>query len=116
MAVETWKEEWMRWIQGPGYRIGVIEGVDDLDPLDDNVDLEVLFDNGRGYGATFFTVENVRTLMEKDAETRGYEEPYVWAPYMVIVRDHRPETIAETVAAFIREEKLDQAFVRYADA
>src|SRR5205085_1710840 len=52
MGVETWKDGWLRWIKCSSYKIAVIEGVDDLDPDDNNVDVEVHFDDGRGYSAT----------------------------------------------------------------
>ncbi len=116
MSVETFKEEWCRWIKGSDYRILVIEGVDDLDPINNNVDLEVHFDDGRRYGATFFTPRNLQYIIEKDAGTEWDDGPYVWSPYMVVVRDLCPQTIAETVAHLIRSERLDQVFVRYADA
>ena len=116
MSVETFKEEWWRWIQGSDYRILVIEGVDDLYPINNNVDLEVHFDDGRRYGATFFTPTNLQSIIEQDAGIEWDNGPYVWSPYMGVVRDLFPQTIAETVAGLIRSEKLDQVFVRYADA
>jgi hypothetical protein len=116
MHVETRKEEWMRWIKGPNYRILLIEGVDELDPIDDNVDVEILFDDGRRYGATLFTLENVHSLMERyrsSGECGGGS--YFWASQMIMVRSLTPAAIAEAIGALIAEGDLDQAFVRYAD-
>jgi hypothetical protein len=116
MDVETFKEEWRRWIKGPDYRILLIEGVDDLDPTDDNVDVEILFDDGRRYGATLFTLQNLHSLMERYKGTRECGGGcFFWASQMVIVRNLTPAALAEAVGAVIEEGYLDLAFVRYAN-
>jgi hypothetical protein len=116
MPVETFKEEWRRWIKGPDYRILLIEGVEELDPLNDNVDVEVHFDDGRCYGATLFTLANVASLME-DYRSTGEcgGGSYFCASQMVIVPSLAPDAIAAAIAALITKGELDRAFVRYAD-
>lgn len=116
MPVESFKEEWRRWIQGPDYRILVIEGVDELDPIDNNVDVEVHFDDGRRYGATLFTLQNLHSLLETykaTGECGGGS--YFWASQMVIVRSLSPEHISQAIAALIAEGDLDRAFARHAE-
>jgi hypothetical protein len=116
MPVESFKEDWMRWIKGPGYRILLIEGIDDLDPIENNVDVEIHFDDGRRYGATLFTLENVRSLMERYRSTGECGGgSYFWASQMVIVPSLTPTAIAQAIAAMIAEGCLEPAFVRYAD-
>jgi hypothetical protein len=116
MAVETFKEEWRRWIKGPDYRILVIEGVDELDPLNDNVDVEVHFDDGRRYGGTLFTLENLHSLMENYRNTGECGGgSYFWASQMVIVPSLAPDALAKAIAALIAEGDLEGAFVRYSD-
>ena len=118
MGVETSKEGWLRSIKGPDYKILVIEGVEELDPLDDNVDVEVHFDDGRVYSATLFTLNNLHSLFNNDESTGDCGGgSYLWAVQMVIVRSLTPDAIAEAVAALIADGKLEQAFVfvRYAD-
>jgi hypothetical protein len=115
LLVETYKEEWRRWIKGPNYRILLIEGVDELDASDNNVDAEVWFDDGRRYSATLFTLENVRSLMEDGRSTGEWGGgSFFWASQMVIVRSLTPAAIAEAVGAIIEEGYLDNAFVRCA--
>ncbi len=43
----------------------VVMGSDEVDPLDDNVDVEIKFPNGARFTGTFFTLQNLAPLFEK---------------------------------------------------
>jgi hypothetical protein len=117
MNVETSKDGWLRSIEGPGYRIEVIEGVDDLDYEDNNVDVEVHFDDGRVYSATLFTLTNIQSLIKNSASTGDWGGGcYFWASHMVIVRSLTPDAIAEAIARLIADEQLESAFAFICDA
>lgn len=80
------------------YQLHLVEGEGGLDPLDDNVDVEVRFSNGTRYTATFFTLENIRRLLhryEKSGEC--CQGLYFWAADIIIVRDLRRESLEETI-------------------
>ena len=43
-------------LKGQHYKINVLASSQELDALDENVDVEVIFDDGCRYTATFFTL------------------------------------------------------------
>ena len=49
----------------------VLMGVNGLDPINDNVDVEIKMDDGRVYSATFFTMENIKRLLQRWQTTGG---------------------------------------------
>jgi len=48
----------------PHFRIEIV-GENVIDPTDDNVDVLVFTEDGSRYSATFFTLKNIETLMNK---------------------------------------------------
>jgi hypothetical protein len=92
------------------YRIKMFKGADPSDPDNDNCDVEVDFENGERFGATFFTLRNIRELMARYASTgECHGGTYFWCKDMVIVQTLTDEVVEETVAALIREGELDAA-------
>lgn len=84
-----------------------------VDEYDDNIDLEVILADGRRFGATFFTPENIRSLMEKwraTAENTCKYGLYFWCVDMVIVSKLTLEVIAETVEYLMQKGEFEQAF------
>jgi len=59
----------MAGLNGGTYSIHVHQGLEGVDPADDNVDVEVTFDDGSRYAGTFFTLNNLRSLFEKNERT-----------------------------------------------
>lgn len=63
-----------------------VSGYGGWDPVSDNLDAEVTLADGRRFTATFFTLENLRRLFDKNRATgeccRG---TYLWAANMIIV-------------------------------
>ena len=84
-----------------------------MDREDDNVDLEVRFGDGSRYAATFFTLNNLRSLFEKNRKTGEYKGGlYLWASDMVVVRDLSEASIAATVADLIAMGEFEAAFCK----
>ncbi|HJY78729.1 MAG TPA: hypothetical protein VKE95_18960 [Burkholderiales bacterium] len=78
---------------------------------DDNVDVEVLFPDGRRFGATFFTLKNLEKLFEKNKKTGECADGlYLWAANMVLVRDLSMGAIERAVDDLIENNELEQAF------
>ena len=103
----------MAELKGRAYSIHVHHGLDGVDPVEGNVDLEVRFDDGSRYAATFFTLNNLRSLFEKNEQTGECKGGlYLWASDMVIVREITAASISETVADLIAQGEFEGAFSR----
>ena len=76
-------------VRGEHYKVEVHAGFQGLDPLNDNVDVEVIFDDGSRYIATFFTLQNIQNIMDS-YETTGecMNGFYFWSSDMLLVRRH----------------------------
>lgn len=98
-------------LKGQHYKITVHAGLQGLDPLSDNVDVEVIFDNGSRYMATFFTLENIQRIMDRYEQSgecmKGF---YFWATDMILVRRLSRENIAKVVGDLISKGEFDTAF------
>ncbi len=83
---------------------------------DDNVDVEVVFKNGKRYVATMFTLDNIHTLMDRCKESGECAYGlYIWATDMIILRELSISTIRETVKAMILSHELEVAFTQCKD-
>lgn len=77
----------------------------------DNIDVEVMFEDGSRHGATFFTLSNVETLFRRNAETGECSAGlYFWASSMILVRDLSLQTIQRTVEGLLATAEFDHAF------
>jgi hypothetical protein len=98
-------------LKGQHYKISVHASSQGLDALNDNVDVEVMFDDGSRYMATFFALQNIQKIMNSYEETgecmRGF---YFWATNMVLVRRLSRENISKVVAELIGKGEFDKAF------
>jgi hypothetical protein len=72
--------------------------------LNDNIDINIITQDGNVFFGTLFTQSNINYLMAKE------EECYFWATDMVIAKDLRKATIIEAIRKIINEGYLDQAF------
>lgn len=94
------------------YDLAILIGIDKLNSDDDNVDVEVRFKDGKLYTATFFTLQNIKTLFEKNKRTgECFSGLYFSCDDMVIVEKLTVEIIAETVEKLIKEDELQYVFV-----
>jgi hypothetical protein len=75
-----------------------------IDPINDNIDINVAFENGKVYHATLFTLKNIQSLMLKD------QTVHFWAEDIIVVTDLSKETIYRTVKEVINEGYIERAF------
>ena len=97
--------------KGQHYKITVFADSQGLDPLDDNVDVEVAFDDGSRYMATFFTMQSVQRIMhsyEQTGECMGGF--FFWSSDMILIRMLSRENIAKVVAELISKGEFEKAF------
>ena len=93
------------------YELTIFHGIDPLDREDDNVDVEVSFPNGESCTLTFFTLQNIKSLMERYKETEESASGlYFCAVDMVIVEKLTEEAICRTI-----DHLLVQDTFKYAD-
>jgi hypothetical protein len=86
------------------------------DPAGDNVDVEVTLGNGSRFGATFFTVNNVERLFQRNRETGECASGiYLWAANMILVQELTMEVMEKTVADLLDNEEFYSAFSRFGD-
>ncbi|MCB0218518.1 MAG: hypothetical protein KDH09_02385 [Chrysiogenetes bacterium] len=101
--------------KGVQYRVVTFTEFAD-DDENDNQDVEVEFETGERFGATFFTVGNLLHLMEKDKKTGECGAGlYFWASYPIFVQRLTKEVIEATVRKLIDEEEFLRAFESFPD-
>lgn len=76
-------------------------GYEGTDSLNDNIDINIILDNGKIYFATFFTINNINDLMRK--ENIGYFS----ADSMVIVESLEKENIYYSIKNIILNDDLN---------
>ena len=84
---------------------------DRVTEVNDNVDVFVYLPDGRKYVATFFTLSNIKTIMEHhraSGESAGGK--YFWAADMVIVERLDRVTIETAVADLMKSGDFEKAF------
>lgn len=93
------------------FRIHWIEGVRDIVPDNDNVDVVVTLADGSRFIATFFTLRNVETLLDsyrRTGECAG--GTYIWASNMILVRELNLDVVRRTVADLLETGEFSSAF------
>jgi hypothetical protein len=74
-------------VQHNDYELTIYHGIAPFDPNNDNVDVEVTFQDGESFSAIFFTLQNIETLMKHYKKTGECADGlYFWASDMVIVQ------------------------------
>jgi hypothetical protein len=98
-------------IRNRSYTIRLIPEDANPHPVDDNVDVAVVFETGEHYMATFFTVENLRSLLRKNRNTGECRNGlYTWAVNMIVIERLTREGIAEVVADLMESGAFTTAF------
>lgn len=84
--------------------------IDNVESIyNDNTDVEITV-NGSKYIATFFTIENIKSLMEKYKSTgECLGGTYFWAADMIIVKDLSESTIHSTLDCMIKNGELEKS-------
>ncbi|MCO6514849.1 MAG: hypothetical protein J6589_10365 [Snodgrassella sp.] len=91
--------------------IKILKYDQDFNQVNDNVDVEVFLDNGKRYAATFFTIENIISILNKYKETKECcNGLYFWASDMIIVENLNDKVINKTIQDLIKNEEFHHAF------
>ena len=76
--------------------------------VDDNVDVQIRLEDGRLYTATFFTLQNLQTLFERNKQSGECAAgTYFWAADMICVHVITPEVIQKTIRALLDDGELE---------
>lgn len=81
--------------------------------VDDNVDVVIELDDGREFSATFFTIQNLKTLMKRyrvSGECAG--GLYIWARDMIVVDTISREIVETVVADLLSSGELEHCCTR----
>jgi hypothetical protein len=98
--------------QTPEWEVQILHDIVDT-PEDGNVDVVVTLRNGDRYGATFFTMDNIKHLFRKFAESgECVNGLYFWATDMVLVQRLDRWTIEQTIAGLVAEDLFTKVFGR----
>lgn len=84
------------------FYLRTVSGGEICSAIDDNVDVLIDLDDGRSFSATFFTIDNLRTLMRR-YRTSGEcaNGAYIWAKDMVVVESISEEVLRVVVTDLI---------------
>lgn len=98
-------------VERPGYTLRVFG--DARDRSDGSVYVEVRLPGGSGWGATLYTPEGVRAILDEWRRVGGENSGlYFWAPGVILIRELAPfERIVALVEDLIAEDELELAFV-----
>lgn len=92
----------------------IINWVDDpatIDPVSDNVDVVVHFEDGTRYVATFFTIANIRQIQDHYRETGECRHGlYFWASHMIVIETLTWENVESAVSDLIQSGEFETAF------
>jgi hypothetical protein len=96
-------------MRGQGFQVRAV-GTQMWDVAADNVDVEIVLDDGRRFVATFFTLVNVQNLFDKNKRTGECAAGlYLWAADMILVERLTRDVIVRTVADLLQEGELEAA-------
>ena len=81
------------------------------DPGNCNVDVVARFPDGATYVATFFTIDNLRSLMQRWRTTgESGDGLYVWSTDMIVVEEVSEEIVARVIRELLANNDFDTAF------
>ncbi|MCG8651333.1 MAG: hypothetical protein MI861_15950 [Pirellulales bacterium] len=99
-------------LNNASFRLKVL-GSQQWDSEDDNVDVEVKFEDGSRFTATFFTLRNLHSLFEKNKRTGECQKgTYLWATEMIVVEQLDERTMEMTVRGLLEDGEFSSAFTR----
>lgn len=101
----------MKKLAEMSYTIRWVEDDFGIDPSDDNVDVLVDFETGDRYSATFFTPQNITTLLDRYSESGECAGGlYVWAVHMIVIERLTKANVERAVADLIANDEFTPAF------
>jgi hypothetical protein len=98
-------------VKKPGYEILALE----RDLPGGPVSVEVRLADGYRWGASFYTPEDIRTILDRWRAADGRSGLYFWAPGVIVVRETTREAIVAVVEDLVTEGDLELAFERVGD-
>jgi hypothetical protein len=82
-----------------------------LNSADDNVDVEIRLKDGRLLTATFFTIQNIKSLFEKNKQSGECGAGlYFYCTDMILLEELTVENIVKTIEDLIKEGTLESTF------
>ena len=101
----------MTTLKNQAYLINWVDEPGSVDPVADNVDVVVHFEDGSRYTATFFTPENVQLIRARYRESGECADGlYFWASHMILIEHLTWENVARAVADLIESGEFASAF------
>jgi hypothetical protein len=101
---------------GNPYRVYWIDDEFGIDPNDDNVDVFVEFASGERFVATFFTLDNIKSLMAAHRETGECAHGlYLWSTHMIVVDRLTRVNVERVVADLLGSGEFTSAFEKGGD-
>lgn len=95
----------------PKYEIEFVACGSGPDTRNDNVDVIVEFETGECYAATFFTLNNIRNIMDRYSASREcLGGLYFWSSSMIVVRDLERATIEATIRDLVSSGEFFSVF------
>lgn len=89
-------------------KIEILSREKKLDSDNDNVDVEVTLSDGRIFTPTFYTLENVKSLMLKWQETGEYDSgSHFIASDCIIVESLDEQTITRVIKHLVHSNEID---------
>lgn len=94
----------------------VVVGQSEWNTLDDNVDIEVKLSDGSWYTATVFTMNNLKSLFDKNKATGECAGGlYLWAAEMIIVEKLTFDVLNSMIVSLLEQDEFQSAFTRVPD-
>ena len=92
------------------FEINIIGSIDHIDKVNGNIDAELILENGEVYTATFFTLENIKNIMQKDKKSgESANGIYFCASDMIIVDIITEKIIYDTFKDLIDSDDISWA-------
>ena len=98
------------------FKIKIMSSIEEINPENDNVDVNVTLENGIRYFGTFFTLSNIQQILE-DYRLSGEcaNGKYFWATDMCIIEKIDIETMYECVQDMLDDGCFKNIFYKILD-
>lgn len=107
------KNEYKVNIYEDHYSVTVYHADLDLNEKNDNYDIEIAMDNGKRYSGSIFTLENIKSIMNKDKQTGEscHGLYFGGCKDLLIVETLSIDVIARLVASIYDDKMIEEVFV-----
>ncbi len=79
------------------------------------VSVEVRLADGYRWGASFYTPEDIRAILDRWRAADGRSGLYFWTPGVIVIRETTREAVVADVEDLVTEGELELAFDRIGD-